>query len=131
MMNITIFSLPNGQQIMGKIVHEDDDTITLDGPITIGISDPMSPETAIYTSRFMPLAKDWTITFHKMNIVSFSFIEESLVDHYESMVDYYKSRPFNYSSERTSKHQSEETERQVFNDDVENNLSELKNKTFH
>lgn len=108
-MKVTLLALPSGQQIMGKIIDEDDETITLDGPITISISSPLSTETAIVTSRYMPLAKDWIVTFQKINITSFSFIEENLIDHYTDMVNHYKDRPYNYSSPRKDNQQEEET----------------------
>lgn len=102
-MKITLLSLPNGQQVMGKIIDEDDETITLDGPITISIGNPVSSETAILTSRYMPLAKDWMVTFQKINITCFSFIDENLVEHYTDMVNHYKDMPYSYSSPRASK----------------------------
>lgn len=137
---ITIFSLPNGQQVMGEIVDEDDETISLDGPITIVLSNPLSSETAVYTTRYMPLAKDWIVTFQKMNIVAFSFADESLVEHYRSMVKHYKSRPFNYSSDRTQSEEEtkdvNEIERNILKNQGEDTIVDdiptyNKNKTFH
>lgn len=137
MHKITLLSLPNGQQVMGEIIDEDDDTISLDGPITIVLSNPLSSETAIYTARYMPLSKDWIVTFQKMNLVAFSFADDSLVDHYRSMVSHYKSRPYNYSSPtKESEEDVNEIERNILknqNEDVvvDDALQYNKNKTFH
>lgn len=140
MNKITILSLPNGQQVMGEIIDEDDETISLDGPITIVLSNPLSSETAVYTARYMPLAKDWIVTFQKMNIVAFSFADDSLLEHYRSMVSHYKSRPFNYSSPTAEHEESEEDvaeiEKNILKNQgedsvIEDSFIQQKNKTFH
>lgn len=124
-MNITIISLPNGQQVMGKIIEEDDDSITLDAPITIGMTNPITTETAVMTSRYMPLAKNWIVTFHKINIVGFSFVEDTLIDHYESMIKHYRSRPYNYSSDRVESEPENISSQEEQEDLIPNN------KTYH
>lgn len=140
MNKITILSLPNGQQVMGEIIDEDDETISLDGPITIVLSNPLSSETAVYTARYMPLAKDWIVTFQKMNIVAFSFADDSLLEHYRSMVSHYKSRPFNYSSPITEHEEGEEDvteiEKNILKNQgedsvIDDSFIQQKNKTFH
>lgn len=141
MHKITLLSLPNGQQVMGEIIDEDDDTISLDGPITIVLSNPLSSETAIYTARYMPLSKDWIVTFQKMNIVAFSFADDSLVDHYHSMVKHYKGRPFNYSSPTTENQETADDVNEIERNILKNQGEEaaideapstyFKNKTYH
>ena len=141
MHKITLLSLPNGQQVMGEIIDEDDETISLDGPITIVLSNPLSSETAIYTARYMPLSKDWIVTLQKMNIVAFSFADDSLIDHYRSMVKHYKSRPFNYSSPVTEHQESKEDVEEIERNILKNQNEEAaiqdppspytKNKTYH
>lgn len=100
-LRLTIISLPNGQHVMGKVIEEDDEVITVEDPINIVIANPLSTDTAVYTSRYMPLAKQNTVFFQKMNLVSFAHVKDDLVEHYISMIEYYKSKTYSYNSERT------------------------------
>lgn len=140
-LRISIVSLPNGQQVMGKVIEEDDDVITMEDPINVVVANPLSTDTAVYTSRYMPLAKQNTVFFQKMNLVSFAYVQDALIEHYLSMIEYYKSRPYNYSADRqrtdSDNKEVQEIERAILKNqkedplDVLEALAEAKNKKLH
>jgi hypothetical protein len=97
-MDVTLLTLPNGHMVMGKIKEEGELWLVLEHPINIVIANPMSMQTAVYTSRYNPLARDSIVSFFKNNIVSISGVDENLISHYERMVDYYKTKDFKYTA---------------------------------
>lgn len=98
-MTLTLLSLPNGHQVMGQIIDETETMLVVEHPIMIVIANPMSTQTAVYTARYNPLAKDSIVTFNKSNIVSFANVDDNLINHYNRMIEYYKSKEFRYSAE--------------------------------
>lgn len=106
-MSLLMFSLPNGQNVMGNLLEETDSSLIVDFPINIVFENQMALNTAVYTSRYSPLAKGNIVTFFKRNVVSFSAIDDNLVKHYHTMVDYYKSKEFVFSSDREEKEEEQ------------------------
>jgi hypothetical protein len=130
-MSIMLLFLPNGQQVMGEVVEETDNFITMEYPINIVMTNPVSPTTAVYTSRYSPLAKDSLVSFNKNSIVSFSNVDDNLIKHYDSMVDHYKTKEFTYISDRDNVEEDEDEEHQEIYTDDQADEEEYKSKTFH
>ena len=127
-MSIMLLFLPNGQQVMGEVVEETDKFITMEYPINIIMTNPTTPSTAVYTSRYCALAKDALVSFNKNSIVSFSNVDDNLIKHYDSMVDHYKTKEFTYISDRVNDEEDEEHQEIYTEDQVD---EEYKSKTFH
>lgn len=122
-MSLTLLTLPYGQHVMGMIISETENVLVVEHPILIVIENPMSTHTAVYTSRYSPLAKDSIVSFNKSNIVCFSNVDDNLVKHYDRMVTYYKSKDFRYSPDES------EVDRDVV-DSVMEELAEYNKSKF-
>lgn len=89
---ISVLSLPNGQQLIARILEEDDATIKVEYPLIMILSNPVALTTSIYTTRYMPMASEGIVTFNKQNVVGVANIDTPLESYYNKMVDFFKSK---------------------------------------
>ena len=54
---ISVFTLPNGQQIIGRIVEESEDALVISFPLLMIFANPMSVNTTVYTTVYRWLCK--------------------------------------------------------------------------
>jgi len=89
---ISVLSLPNGQQLIARVLEEDEVTITVEYPLIMILSNPIALTTSIYTTRYMPMASEGIVTFNKQNVVGVASIDTPLESYYNKMVDFFKSK---------------------------------------
>lgn len=140
---ISVFTLPNGQQIIGKILEEKEDALIVSYPLLMIFANPMSVNTTVYTTRYMPMADKGIVTFNKCNLVGISGIDTPLEHYYEKMVEFYKAKPPAYRTNDNAEEEQDELEKIATvlanseSDSDENPLEvvqamlEARNKTVH
>jgi len=140
-MNVSVFTLPSGQQLIGNIVEQDDLTIVVEYPLIMVFSNPMSLSSTVYTTRYMPMSIDGLVTFNKHNIIGIANIDKSLLQYYSNMVSFYKSNKQTIRTNDSIEEEQREIEhitRQLSNIEDSNDPSSLletiiesRNKTKH
>lgn len=139
---INVLSLPNGQQLIGRIIEEDDAVIKVEYPLIMILSNPVSINTSIYATRYMPMASEGIVTFNKQNVVGVANIDPPLEAYYDKMVDFFKSKTPLYRTAEDGENSQREldafmnsTEEEVdFSNESEDIVSayfESKDKTKH
>jgi len=123
---ISIFSLPNGQLLIGNIVEQDDVTIKVEYPLIMVLSNPIAQATSIYTARYMPMASEGLVSFNKNNIVGVASIDPPLQSYYDKMVDFYKSRKSLYRSVDDAEQAQKELDA-IAQNDQENEVPNIDN----
>lgn len=85
---ITIIKLTNGVEIIGSVVSQDVDSITIEDPLQINYRQrmDMAPPT-VSLHRFNPFAKNTTHTFRYIHILSFAEPMDGLVKYYSATLN--------------------------------------------
>lgn len=140
-MNVSVFTLPSGQQLIGNIVEQDESTIVVEYPLIMVFSNPMSLSSTVYTTRYMPMSIDGMVTFNKHNIIGIANIDKPLQQYYSNMVSFYKSNKPKFRTNDSVEEEQREIEqitKQLSNlEDSEDpsslleTLIESRNKTKH
>jgi len=109
-MNISVFTLPSGQQLIGNIVEQDEATIVVEYPLIMVFANPMSLSTTVYTTRYMPMSCDGMVTFNKNNIIGITNIDKHLEQYYSNMVNFYKTNKPKFRTNNTVEEEQQEIE---------------------
>lgn len=80
-MSTILIHLPNTPLMLANVINEDDGYITLKDPLLM-----VDDNTYIYTSHYMPFAKDNVVTVNKHSIISTANPEEHLLSRYTKAV---------------------------------------------
>lgn len=126
-MTAVLISFPNGQQIIGDPLEETEKEIIIENPIQIGFSNPWTVNTTVYSSRYMPFAKDAKVVINKLCVVSYASVNDDIDGFYRKTIKLYNTRTMNYvhgddPEEPSSSNQIEE---------VVEALVDKKHKTVH
>lgn len=130
-MQIILISFPNGQQIIGEVVEENERELCIDNPIQIVFNNPLSMNTTVYSAKYLPFAKDSKIVVNKFSIVSYAQVNEEITGFYHNTVKEYKNRKMNYVQGDDESSDEEDGEETVSASDIVEALIDKKHKTLH
>jgi hypothetical protein len=85
---ITIIKLTNGTEIVGTVITQDSDSVTVEDPLQINYKQrmDMAPPT-VFLHRFNPFAKNTTQKFRYIHILSFAEPMDGLVKYYSATLN--------------------------------------------
>lgn len=84
---IKIVKLQNNSEIIGHVLHEDDNNVLIEDPFTINyIFSPRNQRPVIGLLRYMPFAESRTISFQKTDIIVSLQARKSMANYYEAVL---------------------------------------------
>lgn len=85
---ITIIKLTNGTEIVGNVITQDSDSVTVEDPLQINYRQRMDmgpPAVSLY--RFNPFAKNTIHSFRYIHVLSFAEPKDGLVKYYSATLN--------------------------------------------
>jgi hypothetical protein len=86
-MKISIFTVAGSPPMIGSVVTDDANYITIEYPIIFHKED-----SNIFTFPYMPLAKNGVVNFNKSSIISMSAVDEDVETYYVDLVNGMKQK---------------------------------------
>jgi hypothetical protein len=80
-MKVILLTVPGCQPIIGNVIKEDDDYISIEYPVML-----FKEEQFVFTSPYLPFAKGGLVSFNKDNVIGVAAVEEELETYYNSVV---------------------------------------------
>ncbi len=89
-MKTVLIHLPHTPPVIAEVIGDEENTldyITVDHPVMM-----LDDNNSIYTTQYMPFAKDNLVMIYKKNIISMASPDDALVKHYNEVVESFKKK---------------------------------------
>lgn len=120
-----LIKMYNGDDVVGRFVEEDDNTLMIEDAMVVDVSQH-EEGTSIYVTRWAPFTDDKLIMINKTSVVSVLNLRKAMAEYYEQCVEsYYKRFEADFDEQLSSSETVENEEELLDSDELDRYIEQL------